>query len=84
MSAMPTYTTRMINSEFDTSDEGSEHASPEAASRAAILAAATVARDLYAKGEELPQIEVIVSDRERIVARHLVTLSVANVSEEEG
>ena len=76
---MPIYHTRLINSDFDTQDDGAFHENADAASKAAILAAAEIATELLAKGEQLPHIEVIISEDEVVVARHVVTLSVAHL-----
>ena len=79
---MPVYQTRMINSKIDVTDDGVFHESVDAASDAAIIAAADIAKDLLESGEKLPQIEVVISEGEDVVARHLVTLSVTRVPEE--
>ena len=77
---MPHFRTRMINSEFDiTNDEGVFHASVEDASKTAILTAIDVARGLYAGGELDPRIEICILDGEKPVARHVVTVEVIDV-----
>lgn len=73
--------TRLINSEFDVSDEGQDHESIEAASRAAILTAFDVAKGLYADGELDPRIEIRISEKRKVVARHFVTIAVRDLEE---
>lgn len=73
---MPRFRTQLINSVFDVTDDGALHATVDAASKAAILAAIDVAKGLYADGEERPTIEVVIHEGELQVARHFVTLIV--------
>lgn len=75
---MPEYRTRLINSEFDITDDGAVQDSVEAASRAAILAAIDIAKGLYANGELQPRIEILISEDERVVAKQVLTVSVAD------
>lgn len=77
---MPHYRTRMINSEFDiTNEDGVFYDSVEEASKTAILTAIDVARGLYADGERSPHIEIYILDGEETVARHKVSVDVNDV-----
>lgn len=73
---MVLYRTRLINSEFDVTDDGSFHDSLEDASKSAILAAIDIAKGLYANGEKQPHIDVVISEDDRVVARHALTVTV--------
>ena len=78
---MPTFRTRLINSEFDiTNEEGVFHDTVEAASKTAIITAIDVARVLYESGERCPHIEIHILDGEATVARHRVTVDVTDVA----
>ena len=76
---MPQFRTRLINSEFDVTDDGVFHDSMEEASRAGILAAIEISKTLFAGGEQQPHIEVVILEDDAPVARHVVTVSVADV-----
>lgn len=78
---MPHFRTRMINSEFDiTNEEGVFHDTIAEASKTAILTAIDVARGLYANGERCPHIEIYILDGEDTVARHMVRVDVRDVA----
>ena len=78
---MPHFRTRMINSEFDiTNEEGVFHDTIADASKTAILTAIDVARGLYANGERCPHIEIYILDGEDTVARHMVRVDVRDVA----
>lgn len=79
--AMPHFRTRMINSEFDiTNEDGVFYDSVEDASKTAVLTAIDVARGLYADGERSPHIEIHILDGESTVARHVVKVDVTDVA----
>jgi len=78
---MPHFRTRMINSEFDiTNEDGVFHDSVEDASKTAILTAIDVARGLFASGERCPHIDIYILDGENTVAHHLVKVDVMDVA----
>ena len=79
---MATYRIRLINSEFDSSDEA-QYASCEEALRAAIAGATRIAGDSVAKGACSSAIEIQIYDASGIVARHVVTVSVAGLIAED-
>ena len=68
---MPEFRTRLINSEFDITDHGQEQESLDIASKAAILTAIDI-------GEANPPIEILISESEEVVARHVVTVCVGD------
>jgi hypothetical protein len=77
---MPLFRTRLINSEFDiTNEEGVVHDTVEEASRTAIVTAIDVARGLFASGERCPHIQIYILDGEETVARHMVRVEVTDV-----
>ena len=76
---MARYYTRLINSVADSSDNGADFRSAEAATSAAVLAALDFAKELLTSGERLPHIEVVISDEVRVVSRCLVTVSIADL-----
>jgi hypothetical protein len=73
---MPEFRTRLINSDFDTTDDGSFHETAEDAAQSGIVTAIDIARDLYVNGEQAPHIKVIILDGEDVVAAHFVRLEV--------
>ena len=75
---MPNFYIRMINSEFDSTGQ-SEHASLEDALRDAVRTAVRVAADVIA-GDLVTAVEVRVSDKDKVLARNVVTLCVAHLS----
>ena len=78
---MPHFRTRLINSEFDiTNEDGIYHDSVEDASKTAIVTAIDVARGLFASGERSPSIEICILDGEDTVARHMVRVDVRDVA----
>ncbi|UUR06733.1 hypothetical protein [Sphingomonas glaciei] len=76
---MPCYYTRLINAVADSIDDGVEFKSVEEATSAAVFASLDFAKELLKSGESLPHIEVVISDEVRVVARRLVTVSIANL-----
>ena len=77
---MPHFRTRLINSEFDiTNEQGVFHDTVADASKTAIVTAIDVARGLFASGERSPSIEICILDGEDTVARHMVRVEVTDV-----
>jgi hypothetical protein len=76
---MPRYRIRMINSEFESLEEG-DYPSLEAARRMAIATAARVACESIAAGETAASVEIEIHDGDAFAARNVVTLSVADLS----
>ena len=68
----------MINSEFESADE-SDFPTLEAASRNAINAGARVVADAIVGGLEVAAVELQIHDGDRLVAHHVVSLSVAHL-----
>ena len=77
---MPHFRTRLINTDFDSTDDGLFHESVEDASRAGILSAIDVSKGLFAAGESCPHLEVVILDGENAVARHRVRVDVTDVA----
>ena len=75
---MPRYRIRMINSQFESCDEA-EYASLDAVREVAINTAAKVAAESVADGEHTAAIELEIHEDVTLVARHVVTLSVADL-----
>jgi len=75
---MPKYQIRLIDSEFDSTEESDYH-SIVAASKEGIRTAARVAADRLEDGMTSEAIEIRISEGDRIVARHVVSLSVSNL-----
>jgi hypothetical protein len=73
---MPRYRIRMINSQFESADEV-DYPSLEAARKAAIGTATTIAGESIAQGEPASAVEIQIFDDGRLVSRQVVTLSVA-------
>ena len=76
---MAQYRIRLINSEFDSSDEA-EYASSEEALRAAIAGATRIAGDSVARGEPSSAVEIQIYDGTELVDRHIVTVSWAGLT----
>lgn len=76
---MPQFRTRLINTDFDSTDDGLLHASVEDASKAGILSAIDVSKGLFAAGERCPHLEVVILDGENTVARHTVSVEVTDL-----
>lgn len=76
---MPRYRIRLINSEFESSDE-SGFPSLDSARRSATIGATQVVSDSIAKGAVSVAVEVQVYEGERLVARNVVSLNVADLS----
>jgi hypothetical protein len=75
---MASYRVRLINAEFESSDEA-EYASAEEALRSAIAGATRIAGDSVAKGELSSAVEIQVYDGTELVDRHIVTVSLAGL-----
>jgi hypothetical protein len=69
----------MINSDFDSVDEA-EFASLEAARQLAVTTAVKVACESLASGGAAAAVELEISEGESVVARHVVTLSLADLA----
>ena len=76
---MPRYSIHLINSDFESSDE-SDFPSVDSACRSAIRGATQVLSEAIAKGAVSVAVEVQVHEGERLVARKVVSLSVADLS----
>jgi hypothetical protein len=76
---MPQYRIRLINSEFESTDEA-DYPSIESARRSAIIGATQVVSDAIAQGQTSVAVEVQIHDRGQLVARNVVSLSVADLS----
>ena len=76
---MPRYRIQMTNSEFESVDEG-DYPSLEAARRGAIATAGKVAAESIAAGAATAAVEVQIDQDCEMVARHVVTLSVSDLS----
>jgi hypothetical protein len=73
---MPRYRIQMINSQFESADEV-DYPSLEAARKAAIATATTIAGESIAEGEPASAVEIQIFDDGRLASRQVVTLSVA-------
>jgi hypothetical protein len=69
----------MINSQFESFEEG-DYPSLEAARQTAIVTAARVACESIAAGDVAASVEVEICDGDGLVARSVVTLAVADLS----
>jgi hypothetical protein len=78
---MPTFHTRLTSPDLDSSAEGADYPELEEAAKYGTLAAADAAKEAIAKGEQLAQAEVNVTDGGKVVTRRILTISVA---EDEG
>jgi hypothetical protein len=76
---MPRYRIRMINSEFESFDEA-DYPSLDAARQMAISTATRIAAESLLDGVTTTAIEVEIHEQLAMVARHVVTLSVADLS----
>lgn len=70
------YRIHMINSDFESSEEGA-YASLEAAIEAAVRSASEVVRDLIAKGEKNSAIEIRVEHEGKVIARRVLAYSLS-------
>ena len=75
---MARYRIRLINSEFDSSDEASYSSSDEAL-QSAISSATRIAGESVAKGKPSSAIEIQIYDGTELVDRHIVTVSLAGL-----
>ena len=75
---MSSYRIRLINSEFDSSDEA-DYASSEEALRSAIAGATRIAGESVAKGVPSSAVEIQIYDGPQLVDRHVVTVSMAGL-----
>ena len=76
---MPLYRIRLINSEFESCDE-STYPSQELATASAIAGATRIVSDSITDGTPAAAIEIQIHAGETMVARKVVTLSVADLS----
>jgi hypothetical protein len=76
---MPRYSIRLINSEFESFDEA-EYASLGDAVQTAIATATRVVAESISEGEPTAAVELQIREGEHLVARHVVTLSVSDLS----
>jgi hypothetical protein len=72
---MPHFRIHMINSEVESSE--GDYQSLDEARRAAIATAARVASEAIAEGQETASVELRIEDGDKVIARHVVNLSVA-------
>lgn len=75
---MPRYRIRMINSRFESVDEA-DYPSLDAVREMAIVTATKVAAEAVAEGEQSAAVELQIHEDLTLVARHVVTLSIANL-----
>ena len=76
---MPRYRIRMINSEFESFDEA-DYPTLAAARQMAISTATKIASESVLDGETTTAVEIEIHEDSAMVARHVVTLSVADIS----
>ena len=76
---MPRFRIRMTNSEFESVDE-TDFPSLEAARRGAVATASKVAAEAIAAGAPNSAVEIQIDQDGRMVARNVVTLSVADLT----
>lgn len=76
---MPHYRIHMINSDFQ-SFEDDDYPSLEGALRAGVIAAANVASEKVAAGEANSAIEIRIEEGDRIIARRIVSFSIADLA----
>jgi len=76
---MPLFGIRLINSEFESSDD-SDYPSLEEAAKAAIMGATKVVSESITAGGQNAAVEVQIHSGDMMVARKVVTLSVADLS----
>lgn len=77
--SMPRYRIQMINSDFETSDEG-HYPSLETARMASIAAAAKIASESIAEGEATSAVQIGIFEGETLVSRDVVNLSVSKLT----
>jgi hypothetical protein len=75
---MPRYRIHMINSEYQSDEEG-EYPSLNAARRTAIDTAIRIAAESIAKGEPTAAVEINIEEDGRPVLHHVVNLSVSGL-----
>lgn len=75
---MPLYRIHLVNSEFESIEE-CDHPSLEHARTCAIGAATAIVAESIAHGELTTAVELQIHCDESMVARHVVTLSVAHL-----
>jgi hypothetical protein len=76
---MPSYRIRLINSEFDSTDE-TDFPSLEAVRRSAVDTASKVVAEAIAEGEDTSAVEVQICEGSQMVSRQVVTLSVVDLT----
>lgn len=76
---MPRYRIRMINSEFESFDEA-DYPSLDVARQTAIATATKVAAESLLEGVATTAVEVEIHEDLAMVSRHVVTLSVSDIS----
>ncbi|HEY7005762.1 MAG TPA: hypothetical protein VH392_04690 [Sphingomicrobium sp.] len=76
---MPRYRIRLINSEFESVGE-TDYPSLDAARKAAIATATKVVAESSAEEAPSVAVEVQIHEGETLVARHVVSLSVSDLS----
>jgi hypothetical protein len=76
---MPVFRIHLTNSEFESFDE-SEYPSLDAARKMAIATATKIASESVLDVETSIAIQVEIHEQSALVARHVVTLSVADLS----
>lgn len=77
---MPTYRVRIVGTDFDAEDEGSEYPDTDTAVNAAIKAAIAVAADEASRGASGAVMEARVEEGADVLARYIVALSVEPVA----
>jgi hypothetical protein len=75
---MPHFRIQMTNAEFESCDEG-EYASLDAARRAAVAAAMSVASESIAMGKDTAAVELQIFDGDRLLAHQVVNLTVSEL-----
>ena len=75
---MPRYRVHMINSDFESSENG-DYPSLEAAFKAGIAAASRVATEAIAAGHDNSSVEIRVEQADHIVGRRILTFSVSEL-----
>ena len=81
---MPKYTTRILNSEFISEDNGRDYATHKIAVEQSITAAMEVAHDILRGGAQSTAVEARLQIDGRVVSRHIVMLSMMTTDEEPG
>lgn len=75
---MPQFRIHIVNSMFESSEDG-EFPSLDAALRVALNAGVKIAGETIAAGHETSAIEIRIEDDEEIVARRVLSFSVADL-----